>query len=163
MILALFLAFATAGTAQVTAIDSIGITVADLDRSLDFYTNVLHFEKVAETEGAGEALEHLNGVFGLRVRTARLRLGSEFIELTEYLAPRQSRVEFGSYSADFTDLHYVSLHFLLKHLISSQSLIVESFNRAVTMLPGGDETQELLIAVRQNEQENLAALKTAAA
>lgn len=84
-------------------------------------------------------------------------------QLTEYLAPRQSRVEFGSYSADFTDLHYVSLHFLLKHLISSQSLIVESLNRAITMLPGGDETQELLIGVRQNEQENLTALKAAAA
>ncbi len=83
--------------------------------------------------------------------------------LTEYLAPRQSRVEFGSYSADFTDLHYVSLHFLLKHLISSQALIVESLNRAVTMLPGGDESQALLIAVRLNEQENLAALKVAAA
>ncbi len=84
-------------------------------------------------------------------------------QLTEYLAPRQTRVEFGSYSADFTDLHYVSLHFLLKHLISSQSLIVESLNRAITMLPGGDESQELLIAVRQNEQENFAALKAAAA
>lgn len=84
-------------------------------------------------------------------------------QLTEYLAPRQSRVEFGSYSANFTDLHYVSLHFLLKHLIASQALIVESLNRAVTMLPGGDESQELLIAVRQNEQENLAALKAAAA
>ena len=74
--------------------------------------------------------------------------------LTEYLAPRQSRVEFGSYSADFTDLHYV---------ISSQALIVESLNRAVTMLPGDDESQALLIAVRLNEQENLAALKVAAA
>lgn len=83
--------------------------------------------------------------------------------LTEYLAPRQARVEFGSYSADFTDLHYVSLHFLLKHLISSQSLIVESLNRAVTTLPGGDESQELLIAVSQNEQKNFAALKAAAA
>jgi catechol 2,3-dioxygenase-like lactoylglutathione lyase family enzyme len=30
----------------------------------------------------------LDGLFGLRARTARLRLGDEFIELTEYLAPR---------------------------------------------------------------------------
>lgn len=81
--------------------------------------------------------------------------------LTEYLAARQSRVEPGQYSADFTDLHYVSLHFLLKHLIAGQTLIVESLNRAVTLLPSGDEAQELLIAVRQNEQENLAALKAA--
>lgn len=83
-------------------------------------------------------------------------------QLTEYLAARQARVEPGRYSADFTDLHYVSLHFLLKHLIASQSLIVESLNRAVTLLPSGDEAQELLVAVRQGEQENLAALKAAA-
>ena len=83
-------------------------------------------------------------------------------QLTEYLAARQARVEPGQYSANFTDLHYVSLHFLLKHLIASQSLIVESLNRAVTLLPNGDEAQELLAAVRQNEQENLAALKAAA-
>ena len=83
--------------------------------------------------------------------------------LSEYLAPRQSRVEFGSYSAEFTDLHYVSLQFLLKHLIASQTLIVESLGRAVTLLPGGDESPELLAAVRQNEQDNLVALKAAAA
>lgn len=81
--------------------------------------------------------------------------------LTEYLAARQSRVEPGQYSADFTDLHYVSLRFLLKHLIASQTLIVESLNRAVTLLPSGDEAQDLLVAVRQNEQENLATLKAA--
>lgn len=91
------------------------------------------------------------------------RQGQSIERLVEYLASRQSRVEPGHYSADFTDLHYVSLHFLLKHLISSQSLIVESLNRAVTMLPSGDESQELLITVRQNEQENLAELKAAAA
>ena len=81
--------------------------------------------------------------------------------LSEYLAPRQSRIEFGSFSAAFTDLHYVSLQFLLKQLIASESQIVESLNRAVTMLPSGDEPQELLAAVRQNEQDNLAALKVA--
>ena len=81
--------------------------------------------------------------------------------LSEYLALRQTRIEFGRFSADFTDLHYVSLHFLLKHLISSQTLIVELLNRAVTMLPSGDESQAILVAVRQNEQDNLAALKAA--
>lgn len=70
------------------AVDSIGITVSDLDRSVEFYTSVLSFEKVGEFEAAGDEFEHLQGVFGLRVRTARLRLGDEFIELTEYLAPR---------------------------------------------------------------------------
>jgi catechol 2,3-dioxygenase-like lactoylglutathione lyase family enzyme len=71
----------------VTAVDSIGMTVADLDRSVDFYTRVLSFEKISELETAGADYEHLEGVFGARMRTARLRLGDEFVELTQYLAP----------------------------------------------------------------------------
>lgn len=72
----------------VTAIDSIGLTVSDLDRSIEFYSKVLSFEKVSETEVDGPEYEHLEGVFGLRMRTARMRLGNESIELTEFLAPR---------------------------------------------------------------------------
>jgi len=72
----------------VTAVDSIGLTVSDLDRSVEFYSKVLSFEKVLETEAAGPEYEHLEGVFGLRTRTAKMRLGNEYIELTEFLAPR---------------------------------------------------------------------------
>src|SRR6266849_2156131 len=79
---------AATGPAAVTAIDSIGMTVSDLERSVDFYTKVLSFEKVCEYEVDGADYEHLEGVFGLRMHAARLRLGEEFIELTEYLAPK---------------------------------------------------------------------------
>ena len=74
--------------ALVKGVDSIGLTVSDLDRSVDFYSSVLHFQKVSEAETDGESYEHLAGVFGLRARTARMRLGEEYIELTEFLAPR---------------------------------------------------------------------------
>ena len=84
----------------VTAVDSIGITVSDLDRAVDFYTDVLTFEKVSEWETAGEALERTTGVFGARTRTARLRLGEEFIELTEYLAPQGRPVPIDSRGND---------------------------------------------------------------
>ena len=47
--------------------DSVGITVSDMDRAVDFYTKVLTFEKVAEREVAGEQYEHLYGVFGMRL------------------------------------------------------------------------------------------------
>src|SRR5437016_5972736 len=79
---------AASGPQIATAVDSIGLTVSDLDRSVEFYTNVLTFRKVSEVEAAGDEYEHLQGVFGLRFRRARLRLGDEFIELTEYLAPK---------------------------------------------------------------------------
>lgn len=49
------------------------------------------FRKVAEFEVAGEAYEHVEGVFGLCMRTARLRLGDESIELTEFLGATRYR------------------------------------------------------------------------
>jgi len=72
----------------VSAVDAIGMTVSDLDRSVEFYSKVLSFEKISEREVDGPDYEHLEGVFGLRMRIARMRLGDEFLELTEYLAPR---------------------------------------------------------------------------
>jgi catechol 2,3-dioxygenase-like lactoylglutathione lyase family enzyme len=80
--------FLLVGPLGATGVESIGMTVSDLDHSVEFYTKVLTFEKVSEFETQGDAYEHLNGVFGLHFRRARLRLGDEFIELTEYLAPQ---------------------------------------------------------------------------
>src|SRR5215468_9576527 len=74
--------------ARIDAVDAVGMTVADMDRSLAFYTQVLAFEPVSDVEVAGSAYEYLQGVFGLRMRVVRLRLGDESIVLTEYLAPK---------------------------------------------------------------------------
>ncbi len=72
----------------VRAVDSVGMTVSDMDRSVEFYSKVLSFEKVSEVEKAGPECERLLGVFGLRIRVVRMQLGDEFIELTEFLTPR---------------------------------------------------------------------------
>ena len=61
------------------------MTVSDLDCAVEFYSKVLSFEKVSEVEVSGTEYEHLQGIFGLRMRVARLRLGDEYIELMEYL------------------------------------------------------------------------------
>ena len=70
------------------AVDSVGMTVSDMDRAVAFYTSVLTFEKLSDDEIQGREYELLTGVFGARSRIVRLRLGSETIELTEFLAPR---------------------------------------------------------------------------
>jgi catechol 2,3-dioxygenase-like lactoylglutathione lyase family enzyme len=88
-LLILFLATVPSATGQlVTAVDAVGMTVSDMDRSVDFYTRVLHFTKVSDTEFYGDGIEHVKGVFGARVRIVRLKLGDEFLELSEYIAPR---------------------------------------------------------------------------
>lgn len=82
------------------AVGPIGISVRDLDASVRFYSEVLGFTKEAETEVAGETAERLSGVFGVRVRSARLRLGRETIELSEYLAPEGRPIPIDSRSND---------------------------------------------------------------
>ncbi|MGH8310967.1 MAG: VOC family protein, partial [Steroidobacteraceae bacterium] len=74
--------------AQVTAVDSVGITVSDMDRAVDFYSRVLTFEKESDREVAGDGYERLFGLFGTRLRVVRMRLGDEHIELMQFLAPR---------------------------------------------------------------------------
>ena len=71
----------------VPAVRSVGVTVSDLERSIAFYREVLDFQPVSEFEVAGDEYEQLYGVFGLRVRVARLALGTETLELMQFLAP----------------------------------------------------------------------------
>jgi catechol 2,3-dioxygenase-like lactoylglutathione lyase family enzyme len=85
---ALCVVIAIAQVPVATGVEAIGITVGDLDRSVEFYTEVLKFQKESEVELSGPEVEHLKGVFGIRVRVATLRLGSEEIQLSEYLAPQ---------------------------------------------------------------------------
>lgn len=70
---------------NIQRVDAIGITVLDMNRALDFFTKVLPFEKVSEVEVAGTEYEQLKGLFGIRYKKVRLRLGEEEIELTDYL------------------------------------------------------------------------------
>jgi catechol 2,3-dioxygenase-like lactoylglutathione lyase family enzyme len=73
------------GQTAVQKVESVGFTVSEMDKAIDFYTRVLPFEKVSEREVWGDDFEHLSGVFGARARVVRLRLGNETLELTEYL------------------------------------------------------------------------------
>ena len=83
-----FLLFTSAASAQlVKSVAAIGMTVADMDRSIDFFAEVLRFEKISDVEVYGSEYEKLQGLFGVRMRVVRLKLGEEIIELTQYLAP----------------------------------------------------------------------------
>jgi catechol 2,3-dioxygenase-like lactoylglutathione lyase family enzyme len=75
-------------TAGAVAVQMVGLTVSDMDRSIQFYTQVLDFVKVSDAEVAGSPYERLEDVFGARLRVVRLRLGDEVLQLTQYLAPQ---------------------------------------------------------------------------
>jgi catechol 2,3-dioxygenase-like lactoylglutathione lyase family enzyme len=84
----------------VKSVEAVGMTVSDMDRSIEFFSKVLSFEKVLEVEVAGSEYEQLQGVFGARMRITRMKLGDEFIELTEYLAPQGRPIPVDSRSND---------------------------------------------------------------
>lgn len=88
------------GLAAVTAVDSVALTVSDLDRSVAFYTDVLTFTKESEREIDGESYERLYGVFGMKARVAKLRLGEEHLELIQFLAPEGRPIPADSRSND---------------------------------------------------------------
>jgi len=101
--LALWAAMASSAAtppAPVSAVDSVALTVSDIDRAVEFYSKVLTFEKVADREVAGEQYERLLGIFGLRVRSVRMRLGDEYLELQQFLAPHGRPVPLDSRSND---------------------------------------------------------------
>jgi len=73
-------------------IDHTAIVVWDTDASLRFYRDLLGMRVVGESENYGTEQEHLNNVFGARLRITALRgAGGPGIELLEYLAPRNGR------------------------------------------------------------------------
>ena len=56
------------GSQLVKSVDAVGMTVSDMDRSVEFFSKVLSFEKVSDIEVAGSEYERLQGVFGARMR-----------------------------------------------------------------------------------------------
>jgi catechol 2,3-dioxygenase-like lactoylglutathione lyase family enzyme len=84
----------------VQSLDSVGLTVSDMDQSVDFFSRVLSFEKVSEVEIASPGYERLQGLFGLRARIVRMKLGDESIVLTEYLTPKGRPIPADSRSND---------------------------------------------------------------
>jgi catechol 2,3-dioxygenase-like lactoylglutathione lyase family enzyme len=59
-----------------------------MDRSVDFYTSVLDFQKMSDDRVGGASYDSLQGLTHTRLRVVRLRLGDEYLQLSQYLNPR---------------------------------------------------------------------------
>jgi catechol 2,3-dioxygenase-like lactoylglutathione lyase family enzyme len=91
-----------------TAVRSIGMTVADMDRSIDFYTTVLSFTKIVDRRITGlEAIDELSlqteqiqEMATIHLRVVVLQLGAETLELTEFLTDKGRSIPLDSHSND---------------------------------------------------------------
>ena len=86
------------------SVESVGMTVSDMDRAVEFYS-ALTFQKISDVEVLGEEFEHLEGVFGARMRIVRMQLGKEYLDLTQYLAPPGRPIPADSRSNDLWFQH----------------------------------------------------------
>src|SRR5262245_52443211 len=86
------------------SVESIGMTVSDMDRAVEFYS-ALTFQKISDVEVFGDEFEHLEGVFGARARIVRMQLGNEYLDLTQYLAPPGRPIPADSRSNDLWFQH----------------------------------------------------------
>jgi catechol 2,3-dioxygenase-like lactoylglutathione lyase family enzyme len=91
---------ATRSNGSVTSVEAIAMVVSDIERSVAFFRDVLTFEKVSDVEVDGADYERLEGVFGLRLRVVRMKLGAESLDLMQYLAPEGRPVPVDSRSND---------------------------------------------------------------
>ena len=72
---------------HVIAADHTGITVANLERSLAFWRDVLGFELSHRPHQTGRLASEITGVPGAEISIAVLKAPGHKIELLEYLAP----------------------------------------------------------------------------
>src|ERR1041384_2791926 len=102
-LLALFGSVGFAQSPQIS-VDGVGITVSDIERAVTFYS-ALTFQKISDVELVGDEFEHLEGVFGARMRIVRVQLGNEYLDLTQYLAPPGRPIPLDSRSNDLWFQH----------------------------------------------------------
>jgi len=100
VMLVLLVWFSIAFAQVVKSVETVGMTVSNMDQSVEFFSKVLGFEQVNDVEVHGAEYEKLQGVFGARTRVVRMKLGEEVIELTEYLAPEGRPIPLDSRSND---------------------------------------------------------------
>ncbi len=89
----------------VQQVAAIGMTVSDMDRAVAFYSEVLGFQKISDSQVSGPAYEQLAGVRDARLQVVQLQLGNEVIELTDYLNAEGRPIPLDSRSNDLWFQH----------------------------------------------------------
>ena len=91
--------------AQVIGVETIGITVSNMNTALPFYTKVLHFEVLADDTIHNKLFSNLFQVDNATVRIAKLKLGDEKIELIDFVFPEGRSYPEDSHSNDLWFQH----------------------------------------------------------
>jgi catechol 2,3-dioxygenase-like lactoylglutathione lyase family enzyme len=91
---------------KIVAADHTGITVSNLERSLEFWRDVLGFEFSHSAHQKGERPEQITGVAGAELKLAVVKTpNGHKIELLEYFAPADRKKDFELRPCDLGHIH----------------------------------------------------------
>ena len=91
---------------KIIAADHTGITVSNLERSLEFWQNVLGFEFSHRAHQTSEMASEITGVPGAEIKLAVVKAPSGHkIELLEYLAPADRKKDVNLRPCDVGHVH----------------------------------------------------------
>ena len=82
--------------------------------------------------------------------------------IAELLMDRGWPIDFGTYPTEYTDLHFVSLDYLLPQVLNEQRLLVTELDEAVHTCIDDSVAVELLREILAGEREVLASLESLA-
>jgi catechol 2,3-dioxygenase-like lactoylglutathione lyase family enzyme len=91
---------------RILAADHTGITVSNLERSLEFWRDVLGFEPSHTAHQTGEMAREITGVAGAEIKLAVVKAPSGHkVELLEYLAPAERKRHVDLQPCDVGSVH----------------------------------------------------------
>jgi catechol 2,3-dioxygenase-like lactoylglutathione lyase family enzyme len=91
---------------MITGISHVGISVANLERSIEFYRDLLGMRVVQEVPMGGANYDAIMGLKGTEGRIAVLRTANLEIELLEFKRPPSRPVESGRHVSDQGISHF---------------------------------------------------------
>lgn len=115
-------------------IDHTAIVVADTDRSVRYYHDLLGLAVTGHSENYGTEQEHLNNVYGAHLRITALRAAAgPGIELLEYLTPRSGRAP--PVNSQVTDRWFWQIELRTDTLAGLSGMLSAAHSTVVSTLP----------------------------
>jgi catechol 2,3-dioxygenase-like lactoylglutathione lyase family enzyme len=91
---------------MIEGIEHVGLSVSDLDKSIEFYCNFLACEVIRIIEpNTGTLLGNVVGMPGCAARIAHLKSGPNMLELFEYTEPKGEKIPENFKQADHGFIH----------------------------------------------------------
>jgi catechol 2,3-dioxygenase-like lactoylglutathione lyase family enzyme len=125
---------------RVQRVRSILLTVSDVDRSKNFYTQALSFQPISDITVEGQEYSDLEGVPEANIRIVGLQLGEERIELMQYLNIKGKPIPGDSQSNDLWFQHMaIAVSDMDRAYAHLQSFLTESISVSPQTIPPSNE------------------------